>query len=320
MQVRSFEGLTIAVCTMNRPKSLRLFLESCIPLIKKGNVNVIIVDSSKPPIQAEDLGTAFEDLWIKERIQLCYEIPGIPRQRNRALAEIKSKIVTFVDDDITLPSNFSELILEHFNQYPLSAGVAPRILGMYEEIQISNGDGFFTRRYKQRVQKRFGKVSNNGENFWYPTDYIANLEQCDWLPGCCMTYNFEVLKDLIFNVCLENGPGKNYAVGEDIDFSTRASDLGPLYLIGALEIEHREEPSPRDQRMLMARARGAFRAYLTYEKRISFFAALYQLFVNVMSSLFRVLFGKLNAKRSLLENLVCLVSYVHELYLRDLRS
>ena len=320
MDSEFFSHLTIVVCTKDRLGSLQSLLQSCVPLVKMGNVNIVIVDSSNPRFKVQDLGFPFEDSEIIGKIQVFYEGPGIPRARNRALAEFEPGLVTFVDDDAILPSNFSDLVLKHFNEYPLCAGVAPRIHGMYKGFEVDNDDRFTTRIYKERVQKYFGKISHYGENFWYPETYEPGLEECEWLPGCCMTYNFRILKNLRFNTFLENGPGKSYAVGEDVDFSTRASDYGPLFLLGAIEIEHREAPGTRENRILMAKARGAFRAYLSYQKRISLLATLYHLIISLGFSLLRLLVGRPGAWGLLKENFVSLPSFLIELYRRDLKD
>jgi GT2 family glycosyltransferase len=320
MQADTFTKLTIVVCTKNRTGSLQLFFDSCDSLVKNEKIDFIIVDSSTPPLRFEDLAFLSKIQSVTSKIKLIYEKPGIPRARNRALREIKTDLVTFVDDDISLPSNFSTLILEHFNKYPQTAGVGPRILGMHDDFQISDNEGFFTKIYKRRVKKSFGKLTNYGENFWFPEIYTPVLALCEWLPGCCMTYNFNIIKDLIFNTSLENGPGKSYAVGEDVDFSSRASEFGPLYFVSSILIEHREEPGARDDRLLMAKARGSFRAYLTYEQRIPILPTLYHLIVNLGASLLRIIIRKPNASKKLKEDVVTVIFYIRELYLRKLKQ
>ena len=320
MQADAFDKLTIVVCTKNRLSSLQLFFESCGSLVDNDNINFIIVDSSTPPLRFENLEFLSKTQSVTPRIKLIHEKPGIPRARNRALREIKTDLATFVDDDISLPSNFSNLIFEHFNKYPQTAGVGPQILGMYESFQISGNEGFFAKAYKRRVKRSFGKLTNYGENFWFPERYTPSLALCEWLPGCCMTYNFKVIKNLIFNTSLENGPGKSYAVGEDVDFSTRASELGPLYFIGSILIDHREEPGARDDRILMAKARGSFRAYLTYEHRIPILPTLYHLTANVGASLLRVFLGKPIASSKLKEDIMTFIFYIRESFSQKLKK
>jgi len=320
MQADAFTKLTIVVCTKNRLSSLQLFFESCDSLVRNHEINFVIVDSSTPLLRFEDLAFLSKMQSPSSRVELIHEKPGIPRARNRALREIKTDLVTFVDDDISLPGNFSELIFGHFNKYPQTAGVGPKILGMYKNFQISENDGFFAKIYKRRVKKSFGKLTSYGENFWFPESYTPGLTFCEWLPGCCMTYNFKVIKNLIFNTSLENGPGKSYAVGEDVDFSSRASDLGPLYFVSSILIDHREEPGARDDRILMAKARGSFRAYLTYERRIPILPTLYHLTVNLGASLLRILIRKPNASKKLKEDIFTFIFYIRESYSRKLKQ
>lgn len=320
MRLESFANLTIVVCTKDRLGSLRKLLESCIPLIAKGNVKILIIDSSVPPIQIQDLNLEASTKFIHENIEIYYEEPGLPRARNRALINVSSSLVTFVDDDVMLPESFSERILSHFNKFPLTIGVAPLIQGMHKDYKILESDSVFARVYKHRVLNSFGKVSKYGENFWFPEDFTKDCEMCEWLPGCCMTYNFSLLGDLKFNNSLENGPGKSYAVGEDVDFSLRASDFGPLYVLGSLMIHHREEAGARDNNILMAQARGTFRAYLTYQKRISMLPVFFHMNLNIVVSLCRLVLGRPNASRMVRENVTCLFFYLRELFVKNLSS
>jgi GT2 family glycosyltransferase len=320
MESDTFNRLTVVVCTRNRLDSLQLFFKSCKSLLENENVDIVIVDSSNPPLRLQDLEITSKKECDAFRVKVIHEMPGIPRARNFALKEVKTDLVTFVDDDISLPNNFSELIFEHFNNYPQTAGVGPRISGMYENFQITENDGLFSKMYKRRVSRSFGKLTAYGENFWFPGKSAPGLALCEWLPGCCMTYNFKVLEELIFNDSLENGPGKSYAVGEDVDFSTRASKFGPLYFIGSILIEHREEPGSRDNRILMAKARGSFRAYLTYEKRIHILPTLYHMSISFCASLLRVCIWKPYAPKKLKEDLLTLIFYLGELYSQKLKN
>ena len=320
MKADLFNKITIVVCTKNRLNSLRLFFESCGSLLENENVNFIIVDSSTPPIELKQFISLSKIQSSNSRIRLIYEKPGIPRARNKALEVIDTDLVCFVDDDITLPNSFSELILEHFNKYPQTAGVAPRISGMYEPLQTDKNGGYFSQMYKRRLTKSFGRITKYGENFWFPESHTTGLDMCEWLPGCCMTYNFKVLKNLVFNTCLENGPGKSYAVGEDVDFSTRANMFGPLYLLSSILIEHREEPGTRNDRILMAKARGSFRAFLTYEKRIPLIPTLFHLNLNVDSSLVRTVLRKTGAREKLEEDIITLGFFISELFSRNLKK
>lgn len=323
MKADLFDKITIVVCTKNRLNSLRLFFESCGPLIENKNVNFVIVDSSTPPIKLGQFILLSKMQNSISRVKLIYEKPGIPRARNKALEEIDTALVCFVDDDITLPNNFSDLILEHFNKHPQTAGVGPRISGMYETFQADKTGGYFSQMYKRRLTNSFGRITRYGENFWFSESHtigLDGLDVCEWLPGCCMTYNFKVLKNLVFNTSLENGPGKSYAVGEDVDFSTRANKFGPLYLLSSVLIEHREEPGTRDDKILMAKARGSFRAFLTYEKRINLIPALYHLTLNLLSSSVRTVLRKAGARKKLEEDSITLGFFISELFSRNLKK
>jgi GT2 family glycosyltransferase len=83
-----------------------------------------------------------------------------------------------------------------------------------------------------------------------------------WIPGCSMFYKREVFDKFRFNATMENGPGKNYALGEDLDFSHRVSKVFSLKSVGDLSIVHHQAPSKRDNWLLIARASGAQYSYL----------------------------------------------------------
>lgn len=87
-------SLTVAICTRDRPNSLRRALES---LGKQSDTGfaVVVIDNSANG----DVAKNFENANGLD-IRCCHEpVPGLSRARNRALAEVKSDLIAYLDDD-----------------------------------------------------------------------------------------------------------------------------------------------------------------------------------------------------------------------------
>lgn len=102
------ESVTLAVVTMDRFEST---VETLLQLDLNAFAEVLVVDDSTDDALRE---------WCSDRpIRYC-EGPGENRQaaRNRAIHENESPILTFVDDDVLLPTDFAERVAATFDAHP----------------------------------------------------------------------------------------------------------------------------------------------------------------------------------------------------------
>ena len=111
---------TIVICTRNRPGPLRECLEG-IAHMERAPDEVIIVDNTLGNKETEAVAREFAAVYIVEPIQ------GLSRARNRGLAESKSGIVAYLDDDATPDVHWLGLMLEPFKD-PQVTVVTGRII------------------------------------------------------------------------------------------------------------------------------------------------------------------------------------------------
>jgi len=115
-------GLTVAVviCTRNRPA----FLGNCLQAVarlKPAPDEVLVVDNSEGNEETAALALRFAVRYTVE------STPGLSRARNRGMAESKTDIVAFLDDDATPDEHWLEHILTPFAD-PLVAAVTGETL------------------------------------------------------------------------------------------------------------------------------------------------------------------------------------------------
>jgi glycosyltransferase involved in cell wall biosynthesis len=113
--------VTIVLCTRNRPALLGKCLEAVAALNPQPD-DVLIVDNSEGCAETKDLARKFSARYIVE------PIPGLSRARNRGLAECKTDIVAYLDDDATPNSHWIQSILAQFSDAKVAAVTGETIL------------------------------------------------------------------------------------------------------------------------------------------------------------------------------------------------
>ena len=234
-------GVTLAVCTMARPASLRRLLES-VEHQAPPPEQVVVVDASS------DEGTerALREFLIAragfpetsyERV--TGEAIGLTRQRNRAVRLAQFDLIVFFDDDVELlPGCLSELTRVHRESHEQISGVAP---------VLENGLSSPTRLWRLRRALGVvptlepGRYCRSGMSTpWAFLDGDRKLVEGDWLPGCAMMWRTDVARELRFD---ESFGG--YAQGEDLEFSLRAAEYGRLLVATNARCLDLHEPAGR---------------------------------------------------------------------------
>jgi O-antigen biosynthesis protein len=109
-------GVTVAVCTRDRPDQLRRCLDA-IGRLRHPDVEVIVVDNSATEDATRCVVTAYAD-----RIrQLRYEREpglGLNRARNRAIMSATRDIIAFADDDVVVDPGWASAIARLFRASP----------------------------------------------------------------------------------------------------------------------------------------------------------------------------------------------------------
>ncbi len=101
------DSISVAICTRDRPESLRVALQSirenCEPLME-----VIVVDSGSTTPEPEAVALAAGARYVRS------DIPGLSIARNLALHTSDRPIIVYTDDDCCATPGWSEVLLRHF--------------------------------------------------------------------------------------------------------------------------------------------------------------------------------------------------------------
>lgn len=222
--------ISVIIPTYNRADDLKITLNSIVKF--KNLKEVIIVDQSKDN-KTKKLVANFKNKKLK---YIFSSVPAITIARNLGFktASKDSKIIVFIDDDVTLGKNYFEEILSIFNTYKDAKGVGGvEIPETKENISVFE---IFARRlfflsYPQKNQSNI--LSAYGNTYPSMVDKVINVQ---WIPGVNMAYKREVFSKQKFD---ENLLG--YTVAEDIDFSYRLFKKYPrgLFLTPFVDFKHR---------------------------------------------------------------------------------
>ena len=248
----------IVICTLNRYDSLNRLLKSLSDCTDPKSARIIIIDSTKSNKNRDKIAEFICKTFHVDSLVVYFD-KGLPSCRNKALEFLQSPLVHFLDDDITVESNYLQSIDRHFKQFPEISGTGPLIENLYKKKEVS----FLSRAFSLDPHEHAGKLTKSGRNFWIP-DLPETFPRTvvDWIPGCSMIFRSHILSEFQFNTNLEKGPGQNYALGEDVDFGWRVSRKYKLDVTSEVKIQHHLESSKRDNKKLMLRASGVWLAYL----------------------------------------------------------
>jgi glycosyltransferase involved in cell wall biosynthesis len=101
-------SVSVVVCTRHRPDELRKCLEG-ISRLKRGPDETLVIDNSEGDAATERTARSYGARYLIERAH------GLSRARNRGLAESRSEIVVYIDDDAVPDENWLEEIVAPFS-------------------------------------------------------------------------------------------------------------------------------------------------------------------------------------------------------------
>ena len=245
---------TVVVCSRDRSLELSDFLEGISKVAYFSSVKMIVVENSLSAENYQAVKVKIENDSRFQKVTLIQSPPGLARARNASFSLINSDIVHFMDDDISLPANYFEVIDQVFFDNPQTGGLSPF---------IQSTSTLTESRIKKMMRTMFqgdGKLSKSGRAKWLSRS--GKNHQVDWLPGCCMVYRIDTIQRFRFETKLENGPLGGYALGEDLDFSHRVSKHTKLFGLGEISIFHKLAPNDRTNWIKMDDGIGRLRAFL----------------------------------------------------------
>ncbi|MFB5678664.1 glycosyltransferase family 2 protein [Paenibacillus terreus] len=232
-------ALSIAICTRNREEDLKRCISSLAQskLAAGLQVEVLIVDDGA---LTEEFLNQQKQMLEPAGMELRYhrkEQPGLWLSRVKTAEIARGGIILFLDDDVELPADYIQNLMNTYEEYPQAAGVGGVAQGM-------NNSFFGTIRCLLSFQQSpfKGKLSLSGQSgSMYNWHKARRTFKTEFFHGCNMSFRKEAIRGLQPVPWLQS-----YSVGEDLLLSRIALKSGPLYINPLLKLLHHESPSSRD--------------------------------------------------------------------------
>ncbi len=225
----SLKDISVIIATYNREKDLEITIKSFEKNISK-ICELIIVDQSTND-KTKNLFNKNKNPKIK---YLYSKKPSLTLARNFGIKKSSknSKILIFLDDDVSLSKDYFDKIIEVFNKFDYAVGVSGYYL---PKIRIEKFENMFRKLFlienyginTAKVYSPFGAQ--------YPSK-LNKIINASWIPGFNMAYKKESIKNQFFD---ENF--FRYGLAEDFEFSTRLNKIYPggLFITPYAKIIHR---------------------------------------------------------------------------------
>jgi GT2 family glycosyltransferase len=159
--------------------------------------------------------------------------PGLPAQRNIGLDLAESEVTHFIDDDSLVDSEYFSEILKVFED--LGGNVAG--VGGIQSNVVTVRPPLVRRFFLLSAGP--GQVTKAACNSLVSSQ-TTNSTAAGWLSGCAMSYWKELAKHERFDESM-----KGYALGEDLEFSSRMARHGLLVIQPAAKIVHKRSEHNR---------------------------------------------------------------------------
>ncbi|NOY06070.1 MAG: glycosyltransferase family 2 protein [Chlorobi bacterium] len=225
---------SIVIITRNRPEEVRMVVHDLMSqtIIPQ---EIIIVDASDEKLDVSDLQENRECTVVK----VLTSRPDICKQRNMGLQSARGEIITFFDDDVRLPKNYCEVVLQRFAEDKKGEVVAiggkmknPRVAGRIEValrklLMVPSFDG------RNRVLR--SGIPDFGYRFLLET-------RVDFLSTTALSVRASSAKTITFEAYwhtrVPKGIETGRRFGEDVLFTLRLGALGAQIILPSAEFEH----------------------------------------------------------------------------------
>jgi len=216
----------VVICTRNRLSDLSI----CLKSLEAQSVafdKILIVDSSD---KKSELHNSY-DL----NINYYHTDSGLTYQRNFAISKLKNEnaFIHFIDDDVTLDSNY----LHNFKRY-LNLEINSKA---YSGKQIILENKLISETFLT-LFKLHGKVLFNGINI-NPNYKLEKVCEIQWMPGCNMIIHNSIFQKnlIVFDEFNRSG----YSMGEDVDMSIKLSYTTKILYLPECLYKHNLSPTNR---------------------------------------------------------------------------
>lgn len=282
------KDISVVIPNYNRLEDLKETLKSILS-VQKNILEILIVDQSSD----DSIKKYISKLSNNKVKYIRSDPPAITVARNLGVSKSSksSKIICFLDNDVTLPKNYFSEILAIFNSNNDAKGAAAYFDPPKESPFLTFLKKlFFLQRFEEN---RADFVSPYGNI--YPSE-LSNTIKSEWLPGVNMCYLKSIFKDQKFDEKL-----LGYTISEDIDFSYRLNKKfpGSLYITPKAKIIHRASQEEREPTEKISYINQVDHYYFykknmskNFSKRAKFYWSL--LGISIMRSLLALLTLKKN--------------------------
>ncbi len=250
--------LGVIICTYQRPH----LLEQCLASWHHSEFpphQFIVVDASPDANQySSQIIQKFSSLFDgADSHYIITDQPGLTRQRNIGIEQIKTDIVCFADDDTFITPNYISKILEVFHQD------SNAVIGGVNGVSIGQFDGWKQKNF--RLIKNYFRhhLGSLAQRIHLPKDYthlsqplppeLRNLPliHIDRLWGANMNYRADLIRNSGFDEAFQR-----YGLYEDVDLSVRVGKTHKLVCRLDAEITHDDSlgrtTRPNDARYFLA--------------------------------------------------------------------
>lgn len=219
-------NLTVAIVTRNRHQSLkRVLLSLAKQSVKPVEVLIIDNNSSDP---TRKVVCSFNDS-LPLRYILEKQI-GIPAARNRALKEVKTIWLSFIDDDCEAPRKWIEYIIISTKTHPRAAAIT----GLNTCLPVDNPYSILAEFNNQVTYFYYNLIAKPQiKNDFYRKNYLVAV-----LDTKNVAFNMPIIKKLglVFD--------KNFSRGSDYDFARQIISNGKdIWFCPQVVMQHWERDS-----------------------------------------------------------------------------
>lgn len=234
------EGLTIAICTRNRPDDLKRCIKSIgnSAISCSENIEVIIIDDgdlAEPFIQevAATLQPYMQFKYYKKNN------PGLFLSRIEALSIAAHQIILFLDDDVEIDRNYCETLRETYRDLPEITGLGGIDVLFRKPSLVRRTFGYIFYFNSGNPGRRSLSQFGDSMMYWNQAEFCF---ETDFLSGCNMSFRKAALNQLAPVHWLQS-----YSLGEDTYLSYIARRQGKLYVNPKLKVWHHQAAIGRDK-------------------------------------------------------------------------
>jgi len=225
-----FPSLTVAICSKDRPDSLRRCLQSLVELKKRGtrgefDFRILVIDNAPSDDRTKQIVRQFPEVDYVAELKA-----GLNFARNRAIHEADAELLAYLDDDVIVDPGWLQGLQEAWSENSDAAAFSGQVLAMQLETEaqiLFEQRGGFRHGFEKT---RYTSSVPDHEGFLYPC--------CTGIfgVGCNMAFRRQTLLDIgCFDEALD--AGQELPGGGDHDIFYRLIRAGhvlvyePAYLV-----------------------------------------------------------------------------------------